>query len=698
MSRPEPHPIWILLAGLAFALGLIWVEAILWHERESLGDAFWWAQAPLAFCAIAAAFLYRQMTASEAGATMKPVSAERADPEQVRRQLVEMAERIEQRERELSERLKTFHEWMEFPQPLDLADADPDAATRNSERDRQLFQLIEEESRRVFNKILAGDYSHDGRVKIEEIRDEALALVRRIARIYRPDPPDPLLETSVAQILHAASRASLQFITVLEELPLDVKEYSIQSIYDYVEKGVKAYGVYKRFEPYKPYVDTAYYLGRFAMGASPLTLGAWWLVGAIGREGAKALTTHVLEGQALAFLHNLIRVIAYEVAGIYSGDFRHRDPNWFYAIELVELLHLFPASRRSLRRGLNEIGRLSLRSEYDRIFLYRCLAAGQSARPDQYDATILSTAERGQIARRLEQIFVEDIHAPDPERVAQWKEGLEQRLNVRVKLDTAAVARRSEQESLQLAARSLASFLIDRRQREPTDLPKVLQSTRTFSAVDPAARKPFEERVVQDPPFFFEPPDLDPDSPVTRQYLEDLIHLAVEPPSSAPDDRQLINDVAHYLGQDAAAVLKQFDQALISRLSRNLSAFQPEGQFTPANAALVARRLDPGTPIRFVYSGISTEPPLPGELVLVGTDSDCRLLSSESELPLWISSTDTIASQQTTLGQGHCRITGGRWQDGRERVIKVDLPFLSGYARHFRALLEQLPSTSSEDR
>ena len=680
-----------ILATVAFALGLMAVEIILWNQRQALGSALWWLQLPLGLCALAVTFLTNQKETIQPPVLGAAVAAQQDDPEVVREQLVELADRIEQRERELTERLKTFHEWMEFPQPLTVADPDPEIAAATTAKDKQLFKLIEDESKRVFDKILAGDYSNDGSVKIEDIRDEGTELVRRIARIYQPDAKDPLLETSVAQILHAASRASLQFITVLEELPLDVKEYSIQSIYDYVEKGVNAYGVYKKFEPYKPYVDTAYYLGRFAMGASPLSLGAWWLVGTIGQKGAQALTTHVLEGQALTFLHNLIRVIGYEVAGIYSGDFRHRDPNWFYATELVELIHTFPASRRSLDRSLNEIGRLTLRSEYDRIFLYRCLAANQSAKPDQYDATILSTAERSQIAERLEQIFLEDIHGATQERIAEWKTGLEQRLNVQVKLDTAAVARRTEQESTTLAARSLASFLIDRRQQEPDDLSKLLDSTQTVTAMDAARRPDWLQAIAEDPPFFFEPPDLDPDAPATKRYLADLIRLSIEIPPYRKDTRQLILEIAHFLRQDESAIAKAITDALNVRIGRNLSAFQPDGQITPDNADLLAMAVSPATAIRFVYAGITCEPASAAHPVLIGTDTECQLLAPDHEQPLWTSDSSTVAKQQTTLGQGHCQITGGQWHDGKDRTIKVDLPILSGYATHFQALLERLP-------
>ena len=144
--------------------------------------------------------------------------------------------------------------------------------------------------------------------------------------------------------------------------------------------------MYKSTEPYWPYVNTAYYLGRFALGANPLALGAWWFVSNLGSRGAQAIAQHVINRQALALLSNLVRVIGFEVAGIYGGDFRHRDANWIYAAELTELVSQFPLSRDSLAHALREVGALQLRSEYDRIFLYRCLANRKSAGPERYSA------------------------------------------------------------------------------------------------------------------------------------------------------------------------------------------------------------------------------------------------------------------------------------------------------------------------
>ena len=168
-------------------------------------------------------------------------------------------------------------------------------------------------------------------------------------------------------------------------MPLNVKDYNIKSLYAYIRQGASAYQTYKAAEPYFPYANAAWYLGRLAMGANPISLGAWWFVGSLGKTSAQAVANHLVNRQALGLLGNLVRVVGYEVAGLYSGDFRRRDANWIYAAELTHLVSHFPLSRDSLAHALKEIGALQLRSEYDRVFLYRCLASQQSADPESSD-------------------------------------------------------------------------------------------------------------------------------------------------------------------------------------------------------------------------------------------------------------------------------------------------------------------------
>src|SRR4051812_11784860 len=296
------------------------------------------------------------------------------------------AARLGKREQALADRLVTYHEWMEFPQPLNLAHPplDDEALLELARKDRQMLDLLKAETKTLYDNILQNKYAPEGKLSLTIIRDDVVNLVTRVARIYQPDVGQPLLEASLARVFRAVSRAGLQLLVVLDELPVDVKHASLNTLYGYIRSAVNTWRMYKSAEPYWPYVNTAFYLGRFALGANPLALGAWWFVGNLTNRGAQALARHMIDRQVLALLSSVVRVIGYEVAGIYGGSFRHRDANWIYAAELSELVSEFPLSRDSLSHALREIGALELRSEYDRVFLYRCLANRKSAEPERY--------------------------------------------------------------------------------------------------------------------------------------------------------------------------------------------------------------------------------------------------------------------------------------------------------------------------
>ena len=298
-------------------------------------------------------------------------------PRELAALLDERLRAVEQRERELADRLAAYHEWFEFPPPIRLGESRPPTAEM-WERDRRLADLLEERTRSAFEKVRQNAYSPGGEFDAKLVRDDVLELVTAIARLYGRDPENPIAGVSVERILRAASRCCLKFLNELETLPLDVRHYDLATVYGYVRQAVRVYGLYQSASPFMPWLARAYYGTRFAMGANPLALGVWWFAGAVGKRGATALAVKLANRWALAFLHDIVRVIGFEMASVYDAGFRYRDPNWCYAAELTELVRRFPGSESSLRGALGQIGSLQLRNEYDRIYFFRCLAEGKS--------------------------------------------------------------------------------------------------------------------------------------------------------------------------------------------------------------------------------------------------------------------------------------------------------------------------------
>lgn len=147
------------------------------------------------------------------------------------------------------------------------------------------------------------------------------------------------------------------------------------------------------------------YAGRLLSASNPAALGAWWLATELGKRGAEKVIENVVDRQAIATLHDLVTVIGVEVAGIYGTGFRQRDAGWIMGTELVELIHSFPMSGESLKHGLQQITTLPLRSEYDRIYLYRCLAEHRSAGLQLADPAMLTREEREGIGQVSGDIF-----------------------------------------------------------------------------------------------------------------------------------------------------------------------------------------------------------------------------------------------------------------------------------------------------
>ena len=653
--------------------------------------------------------------------------------QEVQRQFDEQGRKLDKREEELASRLVAYHEWMEFPQPIDLNKTDilasPGTATHPAglaplfpdmsdeqiseltRKDRQMMNLLKEETKVLYDNITSNKYVVEGNFSPAVLRDDAYDLIGKVARIYQPDVEHPLLDSSVSLVIRAGSRACLHFLVLIDDLPLNVKDYSFNSLYGYVRSAVNAYRMYKSTEPYWPYVNAAYYLGRFALGANPLTMGAWWFLGTLSSRGAQAVATRVINRQALALLSDVVRVIGYEVASVYGGDFRHRDANWIYAAELTEMLHQFPLSRDSLSHALKEFGALQLRSEYDRIFLYRCIAEHISARPQNFRAlACLSAAECRAIAARLEKFLHTFVHGKTTDRVQKWKTGVETRLGVKllVKVQPTAHSVQAQQED---AVRSLAGFLIGSKEGEPHDLAGFLTKSKILNELPQPDRSALLSKLEANPPYFFEHPDLDPESDLVPKYLADLAALQVRiSPHDARLD-ELITDVAEYLRHDPKVVRRLLENEYAAHLAERIAPESPTRKAPLDVTHAILDLLEPGEQARFLYAGITLEWPAGtngarqrhGDLWLLGVGNRLILFALEDAEPLlfWQGEGSVEVSQEKGLLSNTARLRGGKWLQNfgdAKPVIRITAPMIKSIGNYFgplQALMVDLQSRSS---
>lgn len=461
--------------------------------------------------------------------------------------------RLGERERDLVTRLSRFQEFLEYPIEDVHATKVSGELQKLNENDKKVHQLLEAEAERVYEKIRRNGYTVNGRVDALAIRDEALELIKKVAKVYKPESEFPLLETSFEQLARAASRICLHTLVLLEQLPVSVQSHNINTLYGYIRKAVVGYGVYKQATPWLSYLSRGIYAGRLVATTNPAALGAWWVATELGKKGAQKVVENVVDRQAVALLHDLVTIIGVEAAGIYGTGFRQRDCAWILGTELVELIHAFPASGESLRVGLQKITTLPLRCEYDRVYLYRCLANHRSAGLQLSDSAMLSRDEREAIARELELFFVSHIHGANDTNVKKWRDAFEQRFDLRLKLESIekrGVSSRTEQ--IEEALRSLMAFLLGIMNVESSAAQLSAKLFRTLNLLPEGERQPIlQKMLLQSPERAFHPPELDPASDVTKSFLQDLASCAavLEQPDS--EIETLVSETWAYFRQTA---------------------------------------------------------------------------------------------------------------------------------------------------
>ncbi len=691
----------VLMQASAVAVGAMLALGAAWVRREALGGSAYliYFGAVLALTAIVSLAFSLLFDRSDDRTTQQ--SAATTPEEQLdslRQELEDAANRLNQREQALAEKLVAFQEWMEFPQALETLEANSaaaeNAARKNdagkehasaeafetltdaelqelARKDRLVMTLLDEEAKRLFENIRENKFTVEGKFQPLVLRDQAFDLMIRVARVYQPDAKNPLLETSLEQVLRSGGRICLHLLVVMEQLPLKTQQYNMATLYSYVQRAIAAYVLYQGAQPFLPYISSAFYLGRFAMGANPVSLAAWRLANELGMRGAKSLATQVMNKHVLALASDIVRVIGFEVANVYGGEFRYRDANWIFAAEVVELAHVFSPDSHSLQRALTEIGSLQLRSEYDRIYLYRCAAAGRSPQPQRYRAqAVLSAEERAAIARRLERFaasFAKGAATEAPSReLLRWRQQAEKRLQVKLKIATTP-ATENQAEQMVEAGRALASFLLAAKEREPEEIEALLAPTAVFQAFSPDQRQSLLDDLQENPPFFLEQPDLAMGGQTAKLFLQDLALLAVNTPPHAGPWQSFLDDAAACLGESTSDARTLLDKQYTAWIRTRFPADAPTGKLNATIGRALAPLADVSNAFRFLYHGVSLEAGannLPAsEYALVGCEEELALVHLEDLGNIvWAADAGSVHLEEVRgYLRNDCRLSGGHF-------------------------------------
>lgn len=613
----------------------------------------------------------------------------------VRTELDQQISRIEARERSLAQQFAVHQELFEYPNPK--PDVVPIQQNQElSEQDRRVLDILQKEAETAYEKIREKGYSKDGGADIAAIREDVLKLITRVAQVYSPDSENPLLETSFEQVARAAGRVCLHTLVVVEQLPLDVKQYNFNSMYSYIQKAVDAYGRYQKTAPWMTYLSRSVYAGRFLAGANPLTLGAWVLATEVGkRAGQKAIESFV-DRQAIGLLHDLIRVVGFEVANVFGGDFRHRDPNWIYGTELTELMGRFPVSRESLHEGLQQVSALPLRNEYDRIYLYRCIADHRAAGLTLADPAQLTREEREQIAARLEKFFADFVHGSREKDVDAWRTEFEDRFDMKLKLNDHTNT--TPPDRTIDCAQSVSAFLQAVVGLNVDEATHQLRSTKLFEKLTQSD----QSKVTSYHAESFEPPDLDPSDPAIDEYLDALTQATIA--GIPPDENieRLLLETGAYFRRPAVELEKKINDQLIHRATRAFDEAAPKMSVPQELARIILA--SEGT-ARFAYTDLSYNTKdgttkLP-DAWLVGFDQTpiLRAYTPSSAEPIW-TATQVHADRDKGFLIDDCQLSDGAWANSAIPSNAVLIAAGSirggGYQRFFKALLDESASAPEE--
>jgi len=366
-----------------------------------------------------------------------PESERSSDEELIelaRRAIRTEAVRLDAKRQSLEKILMAYGEWMEFPDFKKLQTIDwKDEAHQTM--DTRVADLIDHESDLVLQRFSSGAYWVGGKFEGKQLLLDLASFTESIARIYRPESELPLLELNLESLFKAVNRASLQIILLLEELPiLEVKEMNLRKVSENIRTASK---VYRKYEELQPYLNPMRYLwhgGKMLIASNPL-LAVGWIAGSeLIWKGGRHLGKKFMDVYLLSLVRQTLGIIAWETAGIYDPSYRYRSPDWVFGVELVHLLAQFDESPDVLRETFRELGRLPLRSTYDRVFLYRCVAQNASPKPKHFaQAELLPLATRREIRDRLDAFYEKNVGtnaAMTSEATRKWRTGLDERLGL----------------------------------------------------------------------------------------------------------------------------------------------------------------------------------------------------------------------------------------------------------------------------
>ena len=292
------------------------------------------------------------------------------------------------------------------PAPLSAADLD--------DNERRLGELIGARCDCVWDGVRERRYVKsagervidlDGEAIFTEIRD----IVQEVATLYHAGSENAVLKARTGDIALAVRSAIGDLLHLVHQMPyFDPAAWSVESVVTRLEQAEKGLALYKKISPYEHYINAAWIAARFAAGASPLSIAAWF----IGTEGAKRIGGRLFKRRAEAWVKELLEgsvgLVYLHVARIYAPQRVHRGPDWAALVEALRIHARIPGVDHNRKLLLDRILCARIPDEFAKMALLRALAGDRE--PDRrsvpsVDLEQIGAEQRQAVAERLKEIL-----------------------------------------------------------------------------------------------------------------------------------------------------------------------------------------------------------------------------------------------------------------------------------------------------
>ncbi len=663
------------------------------------------------------------------------------DQVRIRREIEAETARLEQMSRKVADRFRVIHEWLDTPELIDLRDSRSEpletqfAAShsmshvdrdRLAEHDRKVAQILETQAETIYEKIRTNYYAPAQKFDLHLFREDMMTLAIQIAQVYKPGLDNPLLRTTPEQLARALNRIGLHLLVVMDQLPIDLKSYDIQTTYDTVRKAIKTYGHYTKASPYLDWASKGIFFGRMVTSVNPLTLGIWWGATELGKFGARKFASRIIDRQAVGLLQSLVRVVGYEVAAIYGGDFRHRDPNWAYGVEISQMVGMLPTSRASLQFALKEITRLELRNEYDRLTLFRAVSAGKAIGRSHVYVDMLTEEERRRILELLEHAYQEFSHGRSSKESDQWRKSVQEHLGLQFSLKTGSGQKTKSRDLVQdrEVLRCVIAFLFHVKQLSVTEIRVRLEDIKICEQLQMQIAPSECQQLVQEllpaelnkPGWELMPPDLDPDDRRVAAMLDLLTSWNASIPPHSPEAEGVLVELGLYYRRPLRDMEEKVCEAYQSFLEETFPAEAERiGHFSPLESRAVEYLKEnsqlSGLPDqiygrvtvawRFFNDALQTPGHKDDELriFVVGEQIVLVDLGGLDNVPeiIWQATPETILENQSSVMTAMALLRNGKTlaEPGAAEItaVRIEAPITARYQSFFAALMRRFATT-----